>query len=79
VAERDHDIAGVRTAVAERNRDLAGLRAAIAERDRDIAGLRAAVAERDRSTAVILGSRSWRYTAPLRALRRLAPPKSLKP
>ncbi len=79
VAARDRDIASLRAAGAARDRDIAGLHAAVAERDRDIAGLHAAVAERDRSAAVILGSRSWRYTAPLRALRRLAPPKSLKP
>ncbi len=86
IAERDRDTAALRAAgaalegaVAERDRDMATLRAAVAERGRDIARLGAAVAQRDRSSAVILGSRSWRYTAPLRALRRLAPPKRLEP
>jgi hypothetical protein len=93
VAERDRDIAGLRAAVAERDRDIARLSAAGAERDRDmarlsaagkerdrdVARLSAAVAVRDRSTAVIVGSRSWRYTAFLRALRRLGPPKRVKP
>ena len=79
VAERDREIATLHAAVTERDRETAGLRAAVVERDRQIARLHAAVAERDRSTALILGSRSWRYTSPLRALARLAPPRSLKP
>jgi hypothetical protein len=74
-AEREE----LKALAAAGNERAAALEAAVAERDRETARLHAAVAERDRSTALILGSRSWRYTGPLRALARLAPPKSLKP
>lgn len=63
VADREGQIASLNQVVAERDRQ-------IAERDGQIASLRQAVAEQDGQIAEILNSKTWRWTEPLRALRR---------
>ncbi len=60
-------------------RECEALKAALAERDGDrerleaqAETLRMALAEREQLMQILLNSRSWRYTAPLRALKRIA-------
>jgi lipopolysaccharide biosynthesis protein len=75
VAERDGQVASLNRAVAERDGRIASLNQAVAERDGRIAGLNQAAAERDGQIASlnglieeIVGSKSWRVTAPLRTV-----------
>lgn len=82
VSERDRQIASLNQAVAERDEQITRLNRSIAEhdgridnlnrtvtaRDGQINNLNQAVAIRDERIAVILNSRSWRITRPLRIM-----------
>jgi glycosyltransferase involved in cell wall biosynthesis len=67
-SERDQLAEQLRQTRLAGDDEIAGLNEAVAERDRTIEALVSALDQRDRDIKVLLGSRSWRYTAPLRRL-----------
>lgn len=64
VRRRDGDLDQLRSELQRRDDDLARLRAELQRRDGDLGQLRAQL-------LLVVGSRSWRVTKPLRALSRL--------
>ena len=69
VSYRDRQIDALTERVNRRNQRIAALRDGVARRDERINALTDTVRQRDRRIEGILGSASWRFTAPLRAIR----------
>jgi hypothetical protein len=67
--ESDRRVQHLNFVIAERNGRIASLERASGERDEQAVGLARAMVERERDLEAIIGSRSWRYTAPLRWIR----------
>ena len=75
LAERDGKIDSLMQTLAERDGQIQRLKQTAAKRDKVIASLNQAVAERDRSRRALQAIRlstSWRLTAPLRFVKRVA-------
>jgi O-antigen biosynthesis protein len=77
VTERDGQVASLNQAVAERDGQIASLNRAVAERDGQIAegteqteNLHKAVLEAEKQFSLVISSKSWRLTKPLRFFRR---------
>ncbi|MCB4820998.1 methyltransferase domain-containing protein [Roseicella aerolata] len=75
LAAREGECAGLAARLAEREGEAAGLRAALAAREETVGRLQAEIAASATALEVaeghlrnVLGSRSWRITAPLRAV-----------
>ena len=79
--ERDQAIANLDSALEERDQAIANLDSALEERDQAIANLDSALEERDQAVQsrniamaeknIILSSKSWRITKPLRSAKKL--------
>ena len=72
VAGLERELAAANGRLAELTQAAGELRSALAESEGLAAGLRLRLAEKEDELAGILGSRSWRWAAPLRGLKRLA-------
>ncbi len=66
MVERDGQIAELNEVLAERGEQITLLTHEAEERGKVISGLSQAVSERDRVIGTLLGSKSWRVTAPFR-------------
>lgn len=70
VGRRDARLRAAEEQIAARERRNRGLAQAVRERDERIGALATAMRELEAAIRVVVGSRSWRMTAPLRALNR---------
>ena len=68
VTERDGQVSQLSRVVAERDGHIGGLTQAVAERDGQLANLNQVVMDRERTLSVMVASRSWRLTKPLRVM-----------
>jgi GT2 family glycosyltransferase len=74
-AERDATARALEEAVERLKTDVTEFEARMVRLSAENASLKATVAERDHVANMVLSSRSWRYTRPLRSLRRVFGPR----